>query len=366
MSAISIRNIHKSFGPVQAVRDCSLSIAQGEFAAILGPSGCGKTTLLRLLGGFLTPDQGTIIMGGRDLAQLPPFRRNIGFVFQSYGLFPHLTVAENLAFGLKMRGKYKVDGAKRVRRFLEMVHLSDAHDRMPHQLSGGQQQRVALARALVIEPDLLLLDEPLGALDRKLREAMQVELRALQRSVQVTALLVTHDQEEALTMADRIVVMNGGRIEQVGTPWEIYETPRTRFVADFVGASNCLDGWLGTQCAPGGGAIFEVAGLTFEIRSAMPAGAPQRRSAVIRPEKIIVDADGTSTAHTNTFCGVVTKAIYQGSSTRLEVTVGSTSLVATLTSRGPEAAPNGIQPGQPVTVTIDPSSIRLIDESPVS
>jgi ABC-type Fe3+/spermidine/putrescine transport system ATPase subunit len=235
---------------------------------------------------------------------------------------------------------------------------------MPHQLSGGQQQRVALARALVIAPDVLLLDEPLGALDRKLRDAMQVELRALQRSVQVTTLLVTHDQEEALTMADRIVVMNAGRIEQVGTPWEIYETPKTRFVADFVGISNCLEGWLGTRKATGGGAILEAAGLTFEIRSAAPAVVPQRRSAVIRPEKIVILASEQPAGDANQFRGVVTQAVYQGSTTRLQVTVGALSLSATLTSRGSGALPRGFQSGQPVTIHIDPDDIRLIEESP--
>jgi putative spermidine/putrescine transport system ATP-binding protein len=275
-----------------AVDAVTLDIAAGEFFSLLGPSGCGKTTSLRMIAGFEHPDSGRVHVGGRDITDLPVHRRDMGMVFQSYALFPHRTVAENVAFGLRMREVPKPEIERRVAAALAQVALTGFETRKPGQLSGGQQQRVALARALVVEPPVLLCDEPLGALDRKLRQQMQFELKELQKRLGVTLVFVTHDQEEALAMSDRIAVMNGGRVEQVGTPTEIYERPRTRFVADFIGEINILEG-----------------------------GGPLR---ALRPEKIrLVAPDGARLA------GMVETANYLGGSTLLRVqpTTGSSMLV---------------------------------------
>jgi ABC-type Fe3+/spermidine/putrescine transport system ATPase subunit len=242
-AAIKLDEVTKSFdGKVLAVDGVTLDIAAGEFFSLLGPSGCGKTTSLRMIAGFELPDSGRVHVGGRDITDLPVHRRDMGMVFQSYALFPHRTVAENVAFGLRMRDVPKPEIAQRVKVALGQVALTGMEDRKPGQLSGGQQQRVALARALVVEPPVLLCDEPLGALDRKLRQQMQFELKELQKRLGVTLVFVTHDQEEALAMSDRIAVMNKGKVEQVGSPTEIYERPRTRFVADFIGEINILEG----------------------------------------------------------------------------------------------------------------------------
>lgn len=242
-AAIKLDKVTKRFdGKVLAVDEVTLDIAAGEFFSLLGPSGCGKTTSLRMIAGFEHPDSGRVQVGGHDITDLPVHRRDMGMVFQSYALFPHRTVAENVAFGLRMREVPKPEIARRVQAALSQVALTGMEDRKPGQLSGGQQQRVALARALVVEPPVLLCDEPLGALDRKLRQQMQFELKELQKRLGVTLVFVTHDQEEALAMSDRIAVMNKGKVEQVGSPTEIYERPRTRFVADFIGEINILEG----------------------------------------------------------------------------------------------------------------------------
>jgi ABC-type Fe3+/spermidine/putrescine transport system ATPase subunit len=241
-AAIKLEQVTKTFdGKVVAVDEITLDIEAGEFFSLLGPSGCGKTTSLRMIAGFEMPDSGRVHVGGQDITDLPVHRRDMGMVFQSYALFPHRTVAENVAFGLRMRDVPKPEIARRVAAALAQVALTGMEDRRPAQLSGGQQQRVALARALVIEPRVLLCDEPLGALDRKLRQQMQFELKELQRRLGVTLVFVTHDQEEALAMSDRIAVMNRGKVEQVGAPTAIYERPRTRFVADFIGEINLLE-----------------------------------------------------------------------------------------------------------------------------
>ncbi len=248
-ASIKLASVTKTFdGKVVAVDDVTLDIAAGEFFSLLGPSGCGKTTSLRMIAGFERPDRGRVHVGNRDITDLPVHKRDMGMVFQSYALFPHRTVAENVAFGLRMRDVAKPDIERRVKAALAQVALTGMEDRRPGQLSGGQQQRVALARALVVEPPVLLCDEPLGALDRKLRQQMQFELKELQRRLGVTLVFVTHDQEEALAMSDRIAVMNGGKVEQVGAPTEIYERPRTRFVADFIGEINLIEnGGTGTR-----------------------------------------------------------------------------------------------------------------------
>jgi putative spermidine/putrescine transport system ATP-binding protein len=241
-AAIKLQDVTKTFdGKVVAVDGVTLDIRAGEFFSLLGPSGCGKTTSLRMIAGFEMPDSGRVHVGGQDITDLPVHRRDMGMVFQSYALFPHRTVAQNVAFGLRMREVPKPEIGRRVAAALAQVALTGLEDRKPGQLSGGQQQRVALARALVIEPRVLLCDEPLGALDRKLRQQMQFELKELQRRLGVTLVFVTHDQEEALAMSDRIAVMSRGKVEQVGSPTDIYERPRTRFVADFIGEINLLE-----------------------------------------------------------------------------------------------------------------------------
>ncbi|WP_119421345.1 ABC transporter ATP-binding protein [Desertibaculum subflavum] len=242
-ASIRLDAVSKSYdGRVMAVDDVTLDIQPGEFFSLLGPSGCGKTTTLRMIAGFESVDRGRVVVGGTDITDVPVHKRDMGMVFQSYALFPHRTVAENVAFGLRMRALPKAEITERVKAALALVELTGYEDRRPGQLSGGQQQRVALARATVIRPPVLLCDEPLGALDRKLRQQMQFELKQLQKQLGVTLVFVTHDQEEALAMSDRIAVMNAGRIEQIGTPAEIYERPKTRFVADFIGEINLFDG----------------------------------------------------------------------------------------------------------------------------
>src|SRR5713226_4877609 len=255
---VRLQNLSKQYHRTTAVDDVSLTIEPGSMVALLGPSGCGKTTCLRMIAGLVSPTSGDILVNGGRVTRVPVHRRNIGMLFQNYALFPHMTVRENIAFGLEMRGIGKADAARRVSHALDLVRLADFGGRLPSQLSGGQKQRVALARALVIEPAVLLLDEPLGALDKGLRESMQVELRALQRRLGVTTVMVTHDQDEALTMADRIVVMREGRLEQVGTATDIYQRPASRFVATFLGASNLFDGKV--ERGSGGEALVTTAG----------------------------------------------------------------------------------------------------------
>ena len=239
---LSLQHISKNFGEGDVLRDISLDVARGEFVTLLGASGCGKTTTLRIISGLETPDEGTVLLDGRDVTALPPERRPVNTVFQSYALFPHMNVEKNVAYGLRVRGMDKASIAKRVREMLELVQMEDYAKRMPSQLSGGQRQRIAIARALAPEPELLLLDEPLGALDLQLRRQMQLELKRLQKKLGITFVYITHDQEEAINMSDRIAVMRGGRFEQIGTPEEIYDEPKTHYVAQFIGRSTILDG----------------------------------------------------------------------------------------------------------------------------
>ena len=271
MSSVSLRNIVKQFGTFTAVHKANLEIPEGAFVTLLGPSGCGKTTNLRMIAGLLDPTEGEILIGGRRVNDIPIHKRNLGIVFQNYALFPHKTVAENVAFGLKYRDVPKSEVPKRVQAALDLVQLPNVGDRYPKALSGGQQQRIALARAIVIEPDVLLLDEPLSALDANLREDMRVELKRIQDQIGVTTVFVTHDQSEALAMSDQIVVMSAGRIEQVGTPEEVYNTPASEFVANFLGASNIMKG----QCAAAGPDAIRVETPVFgpvDVPSAKAGG----------------------------------------------------------------------------------------------
>ncbi|TCQ10136.1 putative spermidine/putrescine transport system ATP-binding protein [Rhizobium sp. PP-F2F-G36] len=241
MSFLNLTHIRKSFGQTQVVHDFDMAIEKGEFVSFLGPSGCGKTTVLRMIAGFETPSSGTIMINGRNQNELKPNQRNIGMVFQAYALFPNMTVRDNVAFGLKVAGAPKSDIDSRVKEMLALIHLEHLADRYPYQMSGGQQQRVALARALAPKPQVLLLDEPLSALDAKIRVSLREEIRMIQQQLGITTVFVTHDQEEALSISDRIVIMNGGRADQIGTPFEIYNRPATRFVASFVGTLNLID-----------------------------------------------------------------------------------------------------------------------------
>jgi len=282
MSHLEVRNLSKRYGDFTALGDISLDIAEGEFVCFLGPSGCGKTTLLRAIAGLDPQTSGTIHQKGRDISALPPSKRDFGIVFQSYALFPNLTVVDNVGYGLVSRRESKAAIGRRVNELLTLVGLPDAGPKYPAQLSGGQQQRVALARALATSPGLLLLDEPLSALDARVRLRLRHEIKALQRTLGVTTIMVTHDQEEALTMADRIVVMNQGAIEQVGTPQEIYRRPATAFVADFVGSMNFL---AGTLLAPD---KVKVAGLTFACLAQDGLAAGGKVALCIRPEDVRV------------------------------------------------------------------------------
>ena len=283
---VRLDNVRKSFGAVTAVRDVALEIERGTIFSLLGPSGCGKTTTLRLIAGFEHPDAGDVYIRGRRVTKIPPYRRDFSMVFQSYALFPHLTVAENVAFGLRMRRTPTGERNGAVKTALDLVKLGAHADRYPRQLSGGQQQRVALARAIVVKPAVLLLDEPLGALDKMLREEMQVELRSLQQRLGITAVFVTHDQEEALTLSDRVAVMRGGAIEQTGAPREIYDRPRTEFIAGFLGASNFIDATIVAK--DGAAALVETAAGRVPATVGAAAIGEKVRLA-LRPERLRLD-----------------------------------------------------------------------------
>ncbi len=329
--AISLEGVFKSFRSgsetVNAVDGVDLAIEQGEFFSLLGPSGCGKTTTMRMIAGFEEPTRGVVRLNGRDVTGVPANRRDVNMVFQSYALFPHMNVADNVAFGLKRKGVAKGEIGRRVGEMLELVELGHRAKHRPAQLSGGQQQRVALARALVNQPAALLLDEPLGALDLKLRQAMQVELKRIQREVGITFVYVTHDQGEALTMSDRIAVMNHGRVEQLGTPAQVYERPATRFVADFIGTSNLVKG---TVLGESGGVWrVEVAdGATALLADLPEALAAQGPGAVgsavyltVRPEKIGIGAERPGEG-VSAVPGTVTETVYLGSATHYQVDIG--------------------------------------------
>ena len=317
--AVEIDSVGKRYQSVEAVRAVSLSIAPGEFVSLLGPSGCGKTTTLRMIAGLEVPDTGTIKIGGAVVNSTPPWLRGIGMVFQSYALFPHMTVFENIAFGLKMRGEPAQNIRTAVNDAMDLVHLSELPDRLPSQLSGGQRQRVALARALVIKPRVLLLDEPLGALDRKLREQMQVELKLIQRQAGVTTVLVTHDQEEALTLSDRIVVMSSGRIVQIGSPSDIYSRPADQFVADFVGVSNLMR----ARTALVDESRIEVSfpnGWSFVAKAVGGIAPPCDVDVFVRPERIkLMKSSDSAPAKLS---GTVEHIVYAGAATYAHVSAG--------------------------------------------
>jgi spermidine/putrescine transport system ATP-binding protein len=323
-TAVRLVDVTKHFGPdVVAVDHVNLEVRDAEFFSLLGPSGCGKTTTLRMIGGFEEPTSGIIELQGRDVTWLPPYRRNVNTVFQNYALFPHLSIFENVAFGLRRRKVADAEVRRRVAEMLQLVELPGYERRKPNQISGGQAQRVALARALINRPAVLLLDEPLGALDLKLRKQMQVELKRIQQEVGITFIYVTHDQEEAMTMSDRIAVMDKGRYEQLGDPEELYERPRTRFVASFLGVSNLLHG-RADGTADDYGIVRLADGAAIRVpRAIVKGGAPEVEIGV-RPEKIrIVEAGSTPVNGTNVLEGTVRDASYLGVSTQYIVELRS-------------------------------------------
>jgi putative spermidine/putrescine transport system ATP-binding protein len=322
-SALTLRGVVKAYDDVVAVDSVSLDVRAGELVTLLGPSGCGKTTTLRMIAGFVEPDAGEIRIRASDVTRLPPNKRDIGMVFQSYGLFPHMTVEDNVGYGLRMRRVPTAERRRRVDEALGLVQLPGLARRYPRQLSGGQQQRVALARAIVIRPALLLLDEPLSNLDAKLREEMRWEVRRLQRQLDITTVFVTHDQEEALAISDRIVVMNAGRIEQVGTPGAIYRHPGTLFVAQFIGESNL---WEGTVGPPQAGSVrfTTAAGLDLLVEDVGDLAEGERAIASVRPEAVAIapPGDAALTHLANRAEGTVEDVSYVGASTALRVRIG--------------------------------------------
>jgi spermidine/putrescine transport system ATP-binding protein len=352
--AISIIGLRKEFDGVTAVDGIDLEIKSGEFFTLLGPSGCGKTTTLRMLGGFEQPTDGRILLDGVDVAQSPPHKRPVNTVFQSYALFPHLDVQKNVAYGLRwLKGLDKDTRAARVEKALALVRLTEYAHRRPHQMSGGQQQRVALARALVLEPSVLLLDEPLGALDAKLRHSLREQLTSLQREVGITFVFVTHDQEEALEMSNRLAVMDGGRIMQLGSPQEVYQEPLTEFVADFLGVANLLD--LDGLSGTGPTRTVRVGEFTLEAQA--PAGQDSTaRRAVIRPECVEVQEPGLTGA--NRIPGMVDGAVFLGSTTQVMVRLPHGQVVQSLVTNSAERG--DLTAGQPVTVHLPSQSLRVL------
>ncbi|MGS1009959.1 ABC transporter ATP-binding protein [Achromobacter anxifer] len=349
MSALlTIEGVSMRFGAYQALDRIDLAVQQGEFVALLGPSGCGKTTLLRSIAGFLRPESGRILIEGQDISRLAAHHRPLNTVFQNYALFPHMSVLENVAYGPRRQGASRQQAAERARAALDMVGLADFGPRYPREMSGGQQQRVALARAIVNQPKLLLLDEPLSALDLKLRKRMQLELKHLQAKLGIAFIFVTHDQEEAMTMADRVVVMHAGKIEQVGGGTEIYRHPATRFVAEFIGDANFMP-----YTASGGELLLDAQGLRVPFPG---QAAPARGVAVLRPEDLRL-ADESAAHGLN---GTVTDVINVGSHCMIHVDIGGQVLVA----RHGGIAPSGLGPGSAARLAFAPEHLHLIGEQP--
>ncbi|MBI0433702.1 ABC transporter ATP-binding protein [Roseomonas sp. KE0001] len=345
---LRVAGLGKRFGAASVLDDLSLTVARGEFVSLLGPSGCGKTTLLRLIAGLMRPDRGSIVVGGAEITRLPAHRRNIGVVFQNYALFPHLTVAENLAFGLRAQGVPRREQAARVEEALALVRMGEHAGKPVTALSGGQQQRVAVARALVVRPSLLLLDEPFSALDRKLRDTMQVELKGLLREVGITAIFVTHDQEEALVVSDRIAVMNAGRIEQLADPATLYRQPATLYVLDFVGRSTRLAGRVAES--RGGGLVVETALGRLRARGSYLPGSPV--VAAIRPEAILLDP-----AAEEGLAARIADVSFLGSRVQLHLD---------LPAGGPDRGmvelarlPEGLAPGRPVRLAFPEAEVMV-------
>ncbi len=355
---IRLTGVVKGFGDVQAVAGVDLDIAEGEFFSLLGPSGCGKTTLLRMLAGLDTPTGGQIIIAGRDMKAVPPYLRPVNMMFQSYALFPHMNVADNVAFGLRQEGRKRAEIATRVESMLDLVQLSGMGGRRPHQLSGGQRQRVALARCLIKQPRVVLLDEPLAALDKKLRQQTQFELMRIQAQVGVTFVMVTHDQEEAMTMSTRIAVMDKGRILQIGTPHQIYESPVDRFVAEFIGSANFF---MGTAAGAGdGGCAVAVEGLATPI--VIPAALPPGQSVtvMVRPEKIAMGRVPAMGEGLNHLDGIVAEIAYHGDVSLYRVRLAGGQVVTVTAANLRHAAEPGLDRGDRVVLSWHPANAVLL------
>ncbi|MBI2204449.1 MAG: ABC transporter ATP-binding protein [Candidatus Rokubacteria bacterium] len=348
-TVVQLERVTKSYGAVRALDAIELAVYEGELLSLLGPSGCGKTTTLNVIAGFVEPDAGRVSIDGSDVTAVPAYRRGLGVVFQSYALFPHMTVGDNVAFGLRERGMSRRDAATRVGEALALVRLPGMADARPQQLSGGMQQRVALARALVIRPRVLLLDEPLAALDKKLREDMRAELRDIQKTVGITTIFVTHDQHEALGLSDRIAVMNAGRIEQLGVPREIYERPATRFVADFIGASSVL-----TARVLDGQTVELPGGLRLAVDLGRPLEPGRTVELIVRPERVQLGGAGG-----NAMAATVASVMYLGDHTEVRVTLaGGLRILAAV--RGAVA----LNAGDAITVAIAPDAFLVPGERP--
>ncbi len=348
MKSLELVNVRKEYGEAIAVSAMNMSIRKGELVSLLGPSGCGKTTTLRMVAGFIDPTAGSIVLNGRDVTNLPPYARNTALVFQSYALFPHMTVAQNVGFGLEMRKVARAELEQRSQEALRRVRLDHLADRYPRQLSGGQQQRVALARGLVLNPDVFLLDEPLSNLDAKLRGEVRSEIRNLQQSLELTTLMVTHDQEEALTMSDQLVVMEHGEVRQTGTAQDLYERPADAFVADFVGRSNVVSGLMGDGGFVSAGGDILPLSQNGNHRNAIFYG--------IRPERIRLSRTGDGLQ------AELREALYLGAQTEYTALVGQTALTIIAPTPGPDDALNGIRPGDSVRLRWDAADVQLLEK----
>jgi putative spermidine/putrescine transport system ATP-binding protein len=352
MASLSVEKLTKRFGTSLAVDDLDLSVREGELVALLGPSGCGKTTTLRMVAGFLPPTSGRVLFDNEDVTSLPAYRRSTGMVFQSYALFPHMTAAQNVGFGLEMRNLGAAERRAKVEEALKLVRLSHLAGRLPKELSGGQQQRVALARALVINPKLFLLDEPLSNLDAKLRSEVRIEIRALQQRLGLTTLLVTHDREEALTMADRLVVMDGGKVRQIGTPKELYDEPQDAFVADFVGRCNILPGQRESESR------FRTAGgLSLAVDTA--ANESNNANAfALRPERISISPGASGETH-----GRLEAVTYLGAQTEYHVRIDNELFVVVRPTPGASEPLAAIKPQDLVSLAWEPTAPRLVPQT---
>lgn len=355
---LSIRSVAKRFGGVTAVDALSLDIAAAEFFALLGPSGCGKTTLLRMLAGFETPDAGEILLDGKNIATTPPHLRPVNMMFQNYALFPHLSVEGNIAFGLKRAGLAKNEIATRVEEMIALVRLQGLEGRRPDQLSGGQRQRVALARSLARRPRVLLLDEPLAALDKKLREVTQTELKELQRRLGMTFIIVTHDQEEAMTLSDRIGVMNNGRLIQVGTPRQLYDAPNSRWIAGFVGDINLIEGRVAARQAGHFTIATEDAGAI--VASFIPQDARDLVCIAIRPEKIRIDISVAAASSANRLSGELTEIGFLGGVSICKVRLDSGVVLRIALPNSTRVTGEGLHPGQRVDVYFAPDDVAVL------
>ena len=355
---LELSHIQKRFAAFTAVEDFDLSAHRGEFVSFLGPSGCGKTTTLRMIAGFEYPDAGTVRIDGKDVTALPPNKRNVGMVFQAYALFPNMTVADNVGFGMRIKKQQKSAIKKRVGELLELINMPEKADRFPYQLSGGQQQRVALARALAIEPQVLLLDEPLSALDAKIRVALRHEIRQIQRQLGITTVYVTHDQEEALELSDRIVVMSAGRIEQVGTPFEIYNFPATAFVASFVGTLNAVE----ARIADAGDRRLTLAGSEITTASVVSGSGGELVTVAIRPEMITLDGTGERDGH-NRLAATVDDVAFLGAVVRVRTKLSDGSSVSVDTFNNPNLAVP--ESGTPVTLRFPPQACLVLGRDAV-